>query len=140
MTIKQISIFVENKSGSLLQVLNLLKDNGISIIISTLSDTQDFGIYRVICSDTDKAFSILREKGINVTVTNVYAIRLADNKVGAAAEVMAQLTESGLGIKYMYSFLLEGKGVIVFRADDNEKANEIVMLKKLDFLTEGELK
>lgn len=140
MTIKQLSIFIENKSGSLLEVLKLLRDNGISIIVSTLGDTIDFGIYRIICSDTDKAFKILRDKGINSTISNVHAIRLADNKVGAAADVMTLITEAGVGIKYMYSFLFEGKGIIVFRADNTEKADEVIMLKKLDYLTETELR
>lgn len=140
MTIKQLSIFVENKSGSLLDVLNLLKDNGISIVVSTLSDTRDFGIYRIICSDTDKAFRILREKGINSTISNVHAVRLAENKAGAAAEAMAHIAEAGVDIKYMYSFLFEGKGIIIFRTDNAEKADEVIMLNKMDYLTEEELK
>ena len=139
MTIKQISIFVENKSGALLKVLKLLRDNGISIIISNISDTLAFGIYRLICDDTEKAFRILRDKGINVTITNVYAIRLADNKVGAAADVMTLLTEAGIGIKYMFSFLLDGKGVLLLRADNEQKANEVIMLNKLDFLSDQDL-
>ncbi|MBQ9237035.1 MAG: amino acid-binding protein [Prevotella sp.] len=139
MTIKQISIFIENKSGALLNILKLLRDNGISIIISNISDTADFGIYRLICSDTEKAFAILRDKGINATIANVYAIRLADNKVGAAADVMTLITEAGVGIKYMFSFLLDGKGVLLFRADDEAKANEVIMLNKLDFLNESDL-
>ena len=133
MTVKQISIFMENKSGALLNVLKLLKDNGISIVISNISDTADFGIYRIICNDTEKAFKILREKNVNVTLSDVHAIRLKDNKVGAAADVMTLITEAGVGIKYMYSFMLDGKGVLTFRADNPEKANEVVMLNKLDF-------
>lgn len=140
MTIKQLSIFIENKNGALLEVLKLLRDNGISIIFSTLGDTLEFGIYRIICSDTEKAFTILRNKGINTTISNVYALRLADNKVGSAADVMALITEEGVGIKYMYSFLYEGKGVIVFRADNNDKADEVIMLKKLNYLSEQDLK
>ena len=131
---------MENKSGALLNVLKLLRDNGISIVISNVSDTADFGIYRIICSDTEKAFKILREKNINVTLTDVHAIRLKDNNVGAAADVMALITEAGVGIKYMYSFLFDGKGVLIFRADNAEKANEVIMLNKLDFLSEADLK
>ena len=103
MTVKQISIFIENKSGALLNVLKLLRDNGISIVISNISDTADFGIYRIICSDTEKAYHKLRDKNINVTLSDVHAIRLKDNKVGAAADVMTLITEAGVGIKYMYS-------------------------------------
>lgn len=131
---------MENKSGALLSVLKVLRDNGISIVISNISDTADFGIYRIICSDTEKAFKILREKHVNVTLSDVHAIRLKDNQVGAAADVITLITEAGVGIKYLYSFLLDGKGVLTFRADNAEKANEVIMLNKLDFLTEADLK
>lgn len=139
MTIKQLSIFIENQSGALLRVLNMLRDNGISIIVSTLGDTDGFGIYRVICSDTEKAFKVLRDKNISATITNVYAIRLADNKIGAAAELVEKVTEAGVSIKYMYSFLYSGKGIIVFRPDNSDKAEEVIMLKKLDYITEEDL-
>ena len=140
MTIKQLSIFIENKSGTLLQVLNILKDNGISIIVSTLSDTQDFGIYRIICDNAEQACSILREKGINVTISKVFAIRLSENKVGAAADTMALITKDGVDIKYMYSFMLEGTGVLVFRADDDEKAQKTIACHNLQCLSETDLK
>jgi hypothetical protein len=140
MTIKQLSIFIENKSGALLEVLKLLRDNGISIVVSTISDTRDFGIYRVICSDTEKAYQILKNKDINATITNVYAVRLADNKVGAAADVMTKIVESGVSINYMYSFLIAGKGILVFRTDDNKNTEKAIMLNKFDFLTEDDLR
>lgn len=139
MTIKQLSIFIENQSGALLRVLKMLRDNGISIIVSTLGDTDGFGIYRIICNDTEKAFKILREKNISATISNVYGIRLAENKPGAAAEVVEMMNEGGVSIKYLYSFLYAGKGIIVFRPDNNDKAEETIMLKKLDYITEEDL-
>ncbi len=139
MTIKQLSIFIENQSGALLKVLEMLRDNGISIIVSTLGDTDGFGIYRIICNDTEKAFKILRAQNISATISNVYAIRLADNKPGAAAELVHQITTAGISIKYMYSFLYGGKGIIVFRPDNNDKSEEVIMLQKLDYITEAEL-
>lgn len=140
MTIKQLSILVENKNGALLQVLQLLRDNGISIIVSTLGDTLDFGIYRIICSDTQRAYTLLRDKNINAKISDVFAIRLAEDKAGAVADMLAKITEAGVGIKYMYSFLFGGKGIIVFRADKDEDAEKAIMLNKLDFLSEDELK
>lgn len=140
MTIKQLSILVENKNGALLQVLQLLRDNGISIRVSTLSDTIEFGIYRIICSDTQKAYNLLRDKKINAKISDVYAIRLAEDKAGAVADMLAKITDAGVGIKYMYSFLFGGKGIIVFRADNDEAAEKAIMLNKLDFLSEEELK
>jgi len=140
MTIKQLSIFMENRSGSLLNILEVLRDNGISIVVSTLGDTDGFGIYRLICSDTEKAFKVLHEKNLSVTISNVYAIRMPENKPGAAADVVAKITKSGVGIKYMYSFMFGGHGIVVFRADNNDRAEEVVMLEKLDYITEDELK
>ena len=139
MTIKQLSIFVENRSGSLLSILEMLRDNGINIVVSTLGDTDGFGIYRLICSDTEKAFKMLRDTHISATISNVYAIRLSDNKPGAAADVVAKVTKSGVGIKYMYSFMFGGHGIVVFRADNNDKAEEVIMLEKMDYIAEKEL-
>ena len=139
MTIKQLSIFVENRSGALLHVLEMLRDNGINIVVSTLGDTDGFGIYRIICTDTEKAFKMLRDKNISATVSNVYAIRLANNRPGAAAEVVAKITKAGVGIKYMYSFMFAGNGIVVFRADNNDKAEEVIMLEKMEYISEKEL-
>lgn len=139
MTIKQLSIFVENRSGALARVLHTLSENGINIIASTLGDTDGFGIYRVICSDTEKAFRLLHEKGISVTISNVYAIALRADKVGAAAQAVTLIADGGVEIKYMYSFLFEGKGIVVFRTDDAAKADEVIMLNRLDCLSEEEL-
>ena len=66
MTIKQLSIFIENKGGTLIQVLELLSQAGIQIIASTVADTMDYGIYRVLCDKPTDAYLLLREHGINV--------------------------------------------------------------------------
>lgn len=139
MTIKQLSIFMENRPGSLVRILRTLAAGGISIIVSTLGDTEGFGIYRIICSDAEKAFRILREKGISATVANVYAIRLHEDKPGTAAKVMEDINAYGVNVKYMYSFVFGGHGIIVFRADNADKADEAVMLGKMDYLTEQDL-
>lgn len=140
MTIKQLSILIENRSGSLARVLATLQESGVNIIVSTLGDTDGFGIYRVICSDTERAFRALHEKNISVTISNVYAIRLDADRVGAAAEAMAQITGSGVEVKYMYSFLFGGKGIMVFRTDDAARADAVIMLRHLDCLSETELR
>ena len=82
---------------------------------------------------------MLRDKNISATISNVYAIRLSNNKPGAAADVVAKITKSGVGIKYMYSFMFGGHGIVVFRADNNDKAEEVIMLEKMDYIIEKEL-
>ena len=127
---KQLSIFIENKRGTLLTVLNVLKEAGIQIIASTISDTQDFGIYRIICNDPERAFIVLKEQGITATITDVFAIQLED-KTGEAALVLALFAEADISIAYMYSFLLSGKGILVFRSSDTEKTKQVIKEKSL---------
>ena len=122
---KQLSIFIENKRGTLLTVLNALKGAGIQIIASTISDTQDFGIYRIICDDAEHAFIVLKEQGITATITDVFAIQLED-KPGEAARVLAIFAEADINIAYMYSFLLSGKGILVFRTSDTERTKQVI--------------
>ena len=127
---KQLSIFIENKRGTLLTVLNALKGAGIQIIASTISDTQDFGIYRIICDDPERAFIVLKEQGITATITDVFAIQLED-KPGEAARVLALFAEADISIAYMYSFLLSGKGILVFRTSDTERTKQVINEKSL---------
>ena len=127
---KQLSIFIENKQGTLLTVLNVLKSAYIQIIASTISDTQDFGIYRIICDAPERAYVVLGEQGVSVTLTEVFAIQLED-KPGEAARVLALFAEADISIAYMYSFLLSGKGILVFRSSDTEKTKQVIADKSL---------
>ena len=127
---KQLSIFIENKRGTLLTVLDVLKGAGIQIIASTISDTQDFGIYRIICDDPERAFIVLKEQGVSVTLTDVFAIQLED-KPGEAARVLALFAAADISIAYMYSFLLSGKGILVFRTSDTDRTKQVIQEKSL---------
>lgn len=130
MTIRQLSIFIENKSGTLIKVLDLLSKAGIQIIASTVADTQEYGIFRVICDNPSKAYLLLKEEGINLQLTDVFALYV-DDKPGAAAETLKILSNSGIAISYIYTFLLQEKGVLVFRTSDMDKTNEVISLNKL---------
>ena len=130
MTIKQISIFIENKSGTRLKVLNVLKEANIQIIASTISDTVEYGIYRIICDNPTKAISLLKERGISAISNDVFAIEL-DDTPGQAASAIQYFAEAGINISYMYSFLVAGKGILILRTNDTEKTQEIIALKKL---------
>ncbi len=138
MTIHQLSIFIENKNGTLLRVLEILKEAQIQIIASTISDTVDYGIFRIICSNPSQAYQLLRAQGLSVTISDVFAIEL-DNTPGQAATALSAFTSNGINISYMYSFLVSGKGIIVFRTSDTEKAREIISLKSLKFISEDRL-
>lgn len=139
MTIKQLSIFIENKAGTLIKVLDLLSKEGVQIIASTIADTQEFGIYRVICAEPLRAYNILRDANINVQLTDVLAVQI-DDKPGAAANVIEIFAQGGVNVAYMYSFLLKGKGVLILRTIPSDKANELMILNKVNFVTEEDLK
>lgn len=139
MTIKQLSIFIENKGGTLINVLNLLSKAGIQIIASTIADTKGYGIYRLLCNNPAQAYLILKEAGINVQLSDVFALSI-DDQPGRAAEAVKEISDSGVSILYLYSFLWKGKGVLVFRADQSEKAKETIMLNKLTFFTEDDFR
>ena len=138
MTIHQLSIFVENRQGTLIKVLHLLKEAGVQLIASTIADTVEYGIYRIICSEPERAYTILREKGISVALSDVFAIEL-DNQVGRTADTLTLFSEAGISIAYMYSFLLNGKGILVFRTDDSDRTCEVIRRNDLKYIPETDL-
>lgn len=138
MTISQLSIFIENKSGTLLQVLELLKKAGISLIASNIADTVEYGICRIICSEPARAYAELKKAGIAVALSDVFAIEL-DNQVGRAADAIAILAKEGISITYLYSFLVNGKGVLIFRTDNAERASEAIILSDMKFIGDKDL-
>lgn len=138
-TIKQLSIFIENKSGTLIKVLDLLSKAKIQIIASTIADTQDYGIYRVLCSAPCDAFTILKENGINVQLTDVLAIAI-ENEPGRAAVAINALSDAGVNILYMYSFLWQGNGVLVMRTDKSEEAMQVIARNNMNLLSENNFK
>ena len=138
MTIQQLSIFIENKSGTVLKVLQLLKEAHIQLVASTIADTVEYGIYRIICSEPARAYTVLKDAEISVALSDVFAIML-DNEPGRAADAVKTLSDEGIGITYMYSFLLGGKGILVFRTDDPERTREVIILNDLAFVTDKEL-
>ncbi|MCQ2257883.1 MAG: amino acid-binding protein [Bacteroidaceae bacterium] len=139
MTIKQLSIFIENKGGTLIKVLDLLSKGGIQIIASMVSDTKEYGIFRVLCDQPTQAYLMLREAGINVQLSDVIALSI-DDTPGCAAKAVSELSSADVSILYMYSFVWKGKGVLVLRTDPAEKAKEIISIKKMPFLTEMDFK
>lgn len=138
MTIHQLSIFIENKSGSLVKVLDLLRKFGVQIIASTIPDTADNGIYRVICSEPLRAYEGLKKSGIAVALSDVFAIEL-DDQPGRAADAVEILSNAGVGLTYLYSFLLRGKGILVFGTDNATLARETIILNDMRFIAEKDL-
>lgn len=138
MTIHQLSIFIENRSGTLIKVLQILKQSGIQIVASTIADTAEYGIYRLICSEPLRAYEELKKGGIAVALSNVFALEL-DDEPGRAADAVETFSQAGISIAYMYTFLLRGKGIMVFRTENAEKAEKVIIDNKLKYIQELDL-
>ena len=133
MTIKQLSIFLENRSGTLTRVLDILKETGIRIIASSIADTAEYGLFRVICTDPQKAYDELAEAGVAVALSDVFAIRL-DDRPGQVADTIKRFGDANISITYMYSFQFHGQGLVIFRTDNTEEAREMIRRASLAFV------
>src|SRR5512139_4240039 len=101
MKVEQISIFLENKSGRLAEVTNILSRAGVNIRALSLADTADFGILRLIVNQTEKAKQVLKDNGFTVGKTEVIALEVPD-KPGGLAHILSVMTEEGVNVEYMY--------------------------------------
>ena len=138
MTVHQLSVFIENRQGTVQKVLDLLKEGNIQLIATTIADTTEYGIYRIICSEPTRAYETLKNAGISVNLSDVFALRL-ENEVGRAADTIKLFSDAGIEISYLYSFMLGNNGIMVFRTNNAERSREIIMLNKLDFIAEKDL-
>lgn len=137
---KQISVFLENKAGRLAHVTRVLGEAGINIRALSIADTSDFGILRLIVSDPDKAYEILKESGFTVSETEVIAVQVPDSPGGLAA-VLEQMSEENLNIEYLYAFLgtSENNALVIFKVEDIEKARQAFTKRGIKFLDEKRL-
>jgi hypothetical protein len=121
--VEQISIFLENKSGRLAEVTDILARNGVNLRALSLADTADFGIFRLIVNDTEKAVTLLTDKGFTIAKNEVVAVEVPD-RPGGLAGILATLQGKSINVEYMYAFVQksEGNAVLIFRFDDIEKA------------------
>jgi hypothetical protein len=138
MTIRQLSIFIENQSGTLQKVLELIRKSGIQIIACTIADTAEYGIFRIICAEPDRACKELKEAGVAVAISDVYAIEL-NNQPGGAADVVGTFSAAGISITYMYAFLLDGRGILILKTDQAAETEEIIRNRGLRSLSEADL-
>ena len=127
MTIQQISVFLENKSGRLAEVTTTLGEAGVNMRAATIADTEDFGILRIVVDNTGKALEALEKKGFTAKVTKVFAIELED-KPGGLGTIMKLFHETGVNIEYLYSSLenQNRKAVVIFKVDDVEHGNKVI--------------
>ncbi len=123
MSVKQISVFIENKKGELALSTRYLADHGINLRALSIADTQDFGILRIIVDDPKNAEAVLRAGGYITTTTDVLAAVISDTP-GSLATLLEVLSEAHVIVEYTYAFLSQkGDACMIFRVDDNQVAS-----------------
>ena len=120
MTIKQLSVFLENKTGRINDVTRILGKHGINMHAFSMAETTDFGILRLIVSEVDKAVEILREANFAVMLTEVICIK-CNNNAGALSTILEQLSQKDIFIEYMYAFADGEQANVVIRPNDIDK-------------------
>ena len=125
MTIKQLSVFLENKTGRINEVTKILGKHDINMHAFSMAETTDFGILRLIVSEVDKAVEILREENFAVMLTDVVCISCS-NVAGSLSAILEQLAEKEIFIEYMYAFADGDKANVVIRPNDINKCVEVL--------------
>ncbi|MBE6300994.1 MAG: acetolactate synthase [Parabacteroides distasonis] len=138
MTINQISIFLENKYGKLSENLTLLAEENIRIIAATVADTSEYGILRMIVSDPQKAYKILKNNNVTANLTDVLAI-VTQSSAGSFSDTLSMFTKAGLSIEYMYCFSIKGKSILILRTNNREAAREVIRRQNLEYINESDL-
>lgn len=119
MTIKQLSVFLENKTGRINDVTRILGKHGINMHAFSMAETPDFGILRLIVSEVDRAVEVLRAENFAVMLTDVVCIKCS-NSAGALSTILEKLSEREIFIEYMYAF------------DEGEMANVVIRPNNID--------
>ena len=127
MQVKQLSIFLENRSGRLSEVTRVLGDANVNIRALSLADTSDFGILRLIVDRPDEAYNILKQGGFTIRETDVLAVEVADQP-GGLARLLDRFASSGINVEYMYAFVEKSgdQAIMIFRVEDPERAAELL--------------
>ena len=130
MTIKQLSVFLENREGRLDEVLKTLGANDVNIVALSLADTADYGMLRMIVSNPEKGRAVLKQAGITSMLTDVVALRVP-HATGSLSKAMHELMSGGVNVEYMYAFANGADASAVLKSDNPEKV--VTILKENGF-------
>lgn len=128
MTVKQISIFLENKMGRMNEVTRILGDNGVNINAFSVAENSDFGILRLVVTNVDLAIKVLKEAHFAVNTTEVVCLN-CPNTPGALAKILEYLAEENIFIEYMYAFSQGDMASVVIRPSDTKRCIETLQKK-----------
>lgn len=127
MSVKQISVFLENKKGRLAEVTRTLSHEKINIRALSLADTADFGVLRIIVDNPDRSLTILKAHGFVAQVTEVVAVEVED-RPGGLSRILEVLDQDNVNVEYMYAYVEKSRenAIVICRIDDRERALQIL--------------
>ena len=125
MMIKQLSVFIQNESGRLVNVTEILEKANVNISALSIAETEEYGILRMIVSDTEKAAEALRAADYTVKISDVICIVTPDIP-GALNKALRLLAEEGIDVAYMYGYSSDGKARLVLKTSDPGKASRLL--------------
>ena len=138
MIVKQLSVFLENKTGRLNDVTEILGEAGVNMTAFSLADNSDFGILRVIVSDPQKALDVLKQNKFAVSLTNVICLH-TPNTPGALSAVLNILAKEQIYIEYMYAFAEDTGANVIIRPDKLDAAVEALQKNRVNLIGANEL-
>ena len=140
MAIKQLTVFVPNRKGTMVAVTDILAKNTINIRALSIAETEDFGILRLIVSDLDKAEEVLKANGYLIKVVDVVGVKIGDEpgKLTAALDV---LDKGDINVEYLYAFMArtEKHAYVVLRVENNEMAESALTDAGFKLITEADI-
>jgi hypothetical protein len=138
MIVHQLSVFLENKSGRLTEVLETLGKENIRITALSVADTSEFGILRLIVSDPDKAKQLLKDQMFTVNLTEVISV-MAPNEARHYAKILRILSDKDISVEYTYAFSTGEKSVIVLRCSNTEDAINALKDHEMELMRASDL-
>ena len=140
MAIKQLTVFIQNRKGSVVSVTDILAKNNINLRALSIAETQDFGILRLIVNDEKAAEKVLAENGYLIKVIDVVGVKIGDapGKLTAALDV---LDKAGINVEYLYAFMArtEKHAYVVLRVEDNAVAEAALVDAGFKMISEADI-
>ena len=140
MNILQISVFLENRAGQLAEITRLLADNDIDIRALSIAETADYGLARMVVSESHKASQVLLNQGNILSMTPVWAVEVPDTP-GGLADLLKVLAEKQIDVEYMYSLFThrEGRAYMVMKVSDEPRFLGVLGEHRVKIMTKDEL-
>ena len=140
MSIKQLTVFVENKQGAVIPITEILSENNINIRALSIAETEDFGILRLIVNDVVAAEKMLKDAGYLIKVTDVVGVKIGDAP-GKLSTALAVLDKEGINMEYLYAFMArtEKHAYVVLRVADNAHAEKALEDAGFHLITDADV-